>query len=505
MVSALSHVRRGCARLWRRFADSRIGYVDRVLILAVAAMALWPLVTFVYLACARMRYPYDIEWMEGGALEHVARILDGKNIYVAPSIEFTAYIYTPLYFWVCAAFAKVFGLQLFAMRLVSFLATLGNFALVGLIAYRGSRSRLGMLIASGLFAATFERSGAWFDLARVDSLALFFLLGGACLLLYSERHDVLAGTALAAAFLTKQSMLMVAVPVVAARLLNRQGRGRLTCPVTFAGLVGISVIVLELTSRHWFSFYVFRLPTMHPLEGAFWTAYWRQDLLGSVPFLVVAALPSWFHRWTRGERLLELALLSGAVLSSFSSRLHTGGYLNVLIPVFACLAWQSGAVAGRLVQPSSAGNLRRFVLAACVAQFALLWYPVAPQIPTVADRRAGDAVVAQLAAIPGPVLVPCQPHLARMAGKPGGGSHDQASFDVLRAVRAPEAGMLRQNITGAIVSRKYAAILVDGSWFPAELLTNYVRQTLVLDGFPNAFWPKTGSLVRPRELHIRRP
>src|SRR5262245_11397892 len=72
-----------------------------------------------YVTFKRARFPYDLEWMEGGALVHVARILEGSPLYVPPSLEFTPYIYTPLYWYVSAGFAKVMGLSLFTLRLVS--------------------------------------------------------------------------------------------------------------------------------------------------------------------------------------------------------------------------------------------------------------------------------------------------------------------------------------------------------------------------------------------------
>ncbi len=43
---------------------------------------------FVYLRIAflRLNYPYDVEWMESGPLEHVARVLHGQPLYVSPTI-----------------------------------------------------------------------------------------------------------------------------------------------------------------------------------------------------------------------------------------------------------------------------------------------------------------------------------------------------------------------------------------------------------------------------------
>jgi hypothetical protein len=94
----------------------------RVLEAALATAALWYLGSYLVVALARVAYPYDLEWMEGGVLEHVARVLHGQPLYVPPSLEFTPYIYAPLYYYVGALFAKLFGLRLLALRMVSILA-----------------------------------------------------------------------------------------------------------------------------------------------------------------------------------------------------------------------------------------------------------------------------------------------------------------------------------------------------------------------------------------------
>src|SRR4029078_10038342 len=118
------------------------------------------------------------EWMEGGALEHVARVLGGQPLYVAPSLAFTPYIYAPLYYYVAAPFAYLFGLRLLPLRVVSFAASLGVLALIAALIHGRTRSKLGALGGAGLFAALFDRTGAFFDLARVDALALFFTFLG---------------------------------------------------------------------------------------------------------------------------------------------------------------------------------------------------------------------------------------------------------------------------------------------------------------------------------------
>jgi len=109
-------------------------------ILALSALAY--LLLFLYLALRRLGYPYELEWMEGGTVDHVRRILSGQRLYVEPSIEFTPFIYTPLYFYTAALLAKVFGVSFFALRLVSFLSSIGCFVIIFQFVRRETRSLL---------------------------------------------------------------------------------------------------------------------------------------------------------------------------------------------------------------------------------------------------------------------------------------------------------------------------------------------------------------------------
>lgn len=172
---------------------------------------------FLVLAFFRIQYPFELEWMEGGSLDHVRRVLAGEKVYVSPSLEFVTFLYTPLYYYVSAAVAKATGVGFLPLRLVSFASTLGSFLIIFLMVRRETGSAFSGALASCLFAATFQISGAWFDLARVDSLFLFLLLAGLYLfrLSASPKSYVLAGALISLAYFTKQTAIIICLPVMA--------------------------------------------------------------------------------------------------------------------------------------------------------------------------------------------------------------------------------------------------------------------------------------------------
>src|SRR5260221_7420005 len=97
---------------------------------AALAVGLAYLGAYIAIALLRMRFPFELEWMEGANLGHVDRVLRGLPLYVRPGIEFTPFIYPPFYFVVAAWVAKLIGPGFLPLRLVSFLASLGCFGLI---------------------------------------------------------------------------------------------------------------------------------------------------------------------------------------------------------------------------------------------------------------------------------------------------------------------------------------------------------------------------------------
>src|SRR5207245_1002800 len=105
---------------------------DRTLpevVAAIAAVVAVVVVTAVMLR--RVGHPYELEWLEGGSVEHVQRVLHGRSLYPAPSVDFVSYPYPPLYWWASAGAASVLGVGFLPLRLVSLIASLATMALLG--------------------------------------------------------------------------------------------------------------------------------------------------------------------------------------------------------------------------------------------------------------------------------------------------------------------------------------------------------------------------------------
>lgn len=494
-------------RSWNGERAERLARLFRALAGVASAAAIG---LFLAVALARVGFPYELEWMEGGVLDHVARVAEGRPLYVAPSLEFTPFLYTPLFYWVCAPLVRIFGVELWVLRAVSISATLALLGLLGYAVSRDARDRVAGLAAAGLFAATFAASGGWLDLARVDALSLLLLFAGAWLLVRDERHDFVAGTLLAAAVLTKQTALVVAVFLCATRLVTGHGWGRARPSLVVSGWLAAAVVLLERSSSGWFLFYVWDLPRAHGMALPHAVDFWREDLLATVPFVLALALLHLASSTWGGATAGRWGAVTGMLVASWGARAHVGGWSNVLLPAYLALSWMAGeAIArvrpgdGTVPERAPAGSASWLVPALVLVQIAWLGYRPAPNLPTEADRRALGELVERLRSIEGPVLAPAHTQLGRLAGADAT-AHEMALIDVLRSDRLDVAHALRQDIRRALRERRYAAVVLDHEWWGRELRRSYRPLLPPPVGDPEALWTRAGKPTRPAQLWVPR-
>jgi hypothetical protein len=480
----------------------------------VRALALLAALGFIvaYLAVvqARIDYPFEIEWMEGGSSGHVARILAGESLYGPPTLAFTPFIYTPLYFHLGAWLSPVLGEGFFSLRLISCLASLACFALVAAFVQREVHDWAAAWLAAGVFAATFRISGAWFDIARVDSLFLFFTLAALHPLRFGSgwRAGALAGALAACAFFTKQTALPIFAAFALCAVFERNAKWSVFFGV-FAGLVVLVGLALNVASDGWFAYYVFELPGQHQARWNKLGEFWLRSMLVRVPVLAAAAIALFALDRSPGaasRRLFYACLAIGTLGTSMFSRVHSGGYLNVLMPAYAGLAILFGLGVAALLSENRVKRrpwLPLVVFGLCLVQLGMLRYDVSRQIPSERDRRAGERVVEIIRGFDGEVLVPYHGYLPELAGKSGSGQW-MAIADVLRGDEGRLEEALETEIRDAIITRRFDAIIVDrDDWYAQELATAYELSEDLFDD-RGTFMTRTGDRMRPEKVFVPR-
>jgi hypothetical protein len=455
-----------------------------VVTVAVGLVAAAPIAIYLWIALHRVGYGYELDWMEGGSVELAARIAHGQSLYVAPSLSFVGWAYTPFYYLLAAAVAKLTGLGFVPLRLVSLLASLGSMATLALIVTRETSDRVAGLVAAGLFAATYVLTGSWFDIGRVDSLFLALTLAA---LAYGRwAKGVHGGIALGMlaflAFFTKQSALFAVVPALAYLAAVRWRTG-VPALATLATLVVASTLILNATSHGWYLYYIYGELLHQPVVPQLWVQFWTKDILHHLwplAILVVGggAVLLWRERALPTKNAVYWVVAAAGLLgSAWVSRLHSGGYLNVLLPAYAAAALLAGLVYGALVRGRYGAVARPVLAAVLIVQLAMLAYPIGPQIPTVYDRAVGAQLIARLRALPGKVIVLRHPWYATMAGKTTSGQ-EEALSDVLRSADPRGATALRASLRNALNAQNIDAVVID---FPSDVrffgpeLTRYFR------------------------------
>jgi hypothetical protein len=486
--------------------DSGSARTFRAVLLGVALV--YPVV-YVAIALLRMSFPFELEWAEGGAVDHVRRIVSGQPLYIEPSLEFTPFTYTPLYFYAAAGFASILGVDFLALRLLSFLASLACLIWIYRIVRHGQQSRIPAVLAACLFAATYRQGGAWFDIARVDSLFLALVLGGIYALRLGAKPwwtGVIAGSLFALAFLTKQTALLIAAPMALALLITDRARF-FAFTGTLVVLVGGSTLWLDRLSDGWYRYYVFDLPRYHQVIGQLLRGFWVQDLLG--PFAIALVIGSiHFFAPARRERMrewaLDLGIAIGMIGAAYLTKIQNGSYDNLMLPAFAAGSIFFGLGLDALLEttphvtPSTRLRAERFVCFLCIAQFALLAYKPWIQIPNPRDRAAGEQIIASIRRVPGEAWVPSHGYLAVRAGKKHY-AHELALLDVLKTRDTPQLRRLLEKIRAAVRERKFAVIVLDHQLWLRDIVEPHY--TLVAQMFAadetHLFRPVTGYWTRP--------
>jgi hypothetical protein len=442
----------------------------RLLALLLAAASCIYIAVFFFVAFARDPYPLQLEWLECGVLDATARVLAHNQIYVAPTHIFVPYIYTPLYYYVSAALASILGLHFSTLRALSTACTAGCFLLIFYLARRFSGgSRHAGLLAAGLFAALYAAADSWYDLARVDML---FLLLTLVAIAFSYRgHAIAAGVLFGCAFQAKQSALLIGVFVLAHeyRRLPKLVAGLGTLAVVAGG----SSLLLNRISGGWYLYFTEFLPSHQGISLRGGAAFFGRDLLRYLlPALVLIAIHAAEMRKDRRTppeiRRFLLFVSIGAFLSSFGARLHSGGSVNVVLPLYAWIAVLFGvSLAPSRAETSAADpqdeTLHRrqaIALGAGLLQFLILAYWPGNYIPGPAAQREANAILDSLAKVPGNIYIFDNSADLLERGRTEFADTD-AVYDLLRADSGPAAQALRSDLDTAFRRGEFAAIVSD--------------------------------------------
>ncbi len=471
----------------------------------VVLAALAPIAVYVYIAFHRLDYPFELDWLEGGGVEITRRVMEGQSLYTGPTLAYVSYTYTPLYAWISAAVAEITGIGFLPLRLVSFVSSLVAIGALWRLTVDATNDRVAGAVAGGLFAGTYALTGWWFDIGREDSL--FVALTLVALWLGRRAQGARAGAAVGAlaflAFFTKQIGLVAVLPALVWLALIRPRAG-LAALAALAALVAGSTLLIDGLTHGWYGYYIVGELAGQPWDPRVWVGFWTHSLyrhLQPVTLMAVVALVGSTtvrsrslirERSHRGRALpailrarqgrelgvgYELTAAAGLLTAAWFSRLHTGGYLNVLVPAYAGCALIGGLAFARIRRFGALPALLVVVLV--LVQFAQLLTLPNHAFPHQSVRTAGAELIARLRSLPGPVLVLAHPWYATLAGK-GAFAQSDAIFEVLRSSDSRGSTYLRRELANSLDRHRIQAVVLDHpppKWLAPQLNREFVLKS----------------------------
>lgn len=398
--------------------------------------------------------------VEGPVIEMGRRALRGENPYPDPVTDrAVAFLYPPLGPCLLAVGFNLTG-DLTGARAVSFAAVIASAVALGLHLRARNGWRAGVIAALAWLGVLNTFCG-YFFLARVDAVAVFFLLTALCAGARAaasggERGLVFAAVLAAAALLCKQTAAAVVVGV-GVGFLRKSGPGAAIRYLSIVGAVtGTVLLTLHFASSGWSTRFLW-LPSGHPFQRQeFVLAIGRLVSIDSVMILTLAAF---------GLRRDELAWNVSTVLTAALSLVTAskwGGLTTALAPLYLLLLGTSGV--------ERVGAAARDATLRLVSAFLALFLPLAitgARVPQwgVADTgpvveellaRAGNTTRA-LSSARGRLLVNGTQDYALLAGR-------SADDDLHAALECDLGGYaVLTRLAAALERREYAVVVGSAS------------------------------------------
>ncbi len=453
--------------------DPSLELPDKV---AAAGKVLLVLFAFYYLAAffilglMMIFAPFECDWLESVHLTQIHRWLAGHPLYTAPSLEYTSTIYPPLYIYVSSFFVYLFGESYASARFVSFLSVIGTEVVLGAMVWKKTHSGFAALLAAGFYAGMYGVVSFFYTTARIDSLYVFLIL----LFFYTICIAVEKGgltimltvVAAVAAVLTKQTAVVVVFALCLWCLSLRNNHARVTVVLCTITVLASQMIPL-LTGNPWFFYYLYEVPSAHPILLNHLQDFLYQDLFKSLSAgLIVTAFTFYFlFKKPSGKReaFLFLIFFAAMMFAGLAPRIKIGGNVNNLMPIIAAIALCCGLAAALLQDAKGWLKVLPVILLICF-NIQIAYRP--PRIDSNLAARIHKETIEFFKTLEGPVFAPCHPYSAILAGK-NPSAFLGAIYDVSITPGKP-GEQLREELHKALKEKRFRTVVLNNGFFMQE-------------------------------------
>jgi hypothetical protein len=440
-----------------------------------AVFALGHLCFITFLWTNHISFPLNLEAMELLRLQHIQRILAGLPLYPAPSPDFIALAYNPLSYYFTIPFTWVFGANLWTMRLVAILGTIGCGLIIFATVRRQSQSTWWGLMAVGLFAAAYRVMDTYLDNAHADSWLLCTILLGCYVL---DRYRAIGWNCVGillfiTAFWFKQQGYLFAIAALL-WLTWREGR-RAWRYWLLAMIVGPG---LYLTMPDWvlgshFHYYTWQVPRQWVELTKSGLLHFLKYTIGNYPILLISSsllvapmfpLRQFWRRqfWSNHQPAIWYWMFPFALLSGLIAELTTGSNNNVLIPMGTWLILVGVLGFQRWANQAFGQRWGGHLLALSFSFAIFAYHPQSVIVSSQAPSTYQD-LLGYIRSLPGQVAAPGIGQMPE--GRPLFPSLHWVTFqDVLRGPGAPvNASELAQRLLKPALEPKQPAYILNNS------------------------------------------
>tara|TARA_Y100000589_G_C27140265_1_gene624333 strand:- start:700 stop:1626 length:927 start_codon:yes stop_codon:yes gene_type:complete len=303
------------------------------------------------------------------------------------------------------------------------------------------------------------------------------------------------------AFLVKQSALSIAPFLCLALYLKFQ---RTALLVGGGLLVSIFLITLgmDLDTGGWYSYYIFQLASEHKwITHRYWSFFTHDLLLWFFPSFLIIGSAIRGNQKVLSSSIYLLAI--GLFVCAYLSRLHNGGYVNVLMPAHLAIAMLTSRAVFEVFQAEKPG-LHAVTCLLIATQMGICVYNPLFYLPSQDDLFANRKVIHLLKKSPGEVWIPYHSYLAHMAGKPRH-SHILAMVDVKQSDGEGVAHAIENELLNKIKNQLFTLIILD-EWDRYEMgkafLSDKYEKIDMLFENKNTLLPKSGYRTRPQWIFL---
>ena len=318
---------------------------------------------------------------------------------------------------------------------------------------------------------------------------------------------LISGFILASSFLTKQTTLFICIPIFIYQI---YAFPKLSIFVIGSFILTLitSTLLFDFFSNNWYSYYIFIIPSFHEWLSEQWFNFWMFDIIKplfiafsfSVIYLIMGGV------FNKKQSAFWVSIFIGFIGGAYFSRLHSGGYDNVLIPAYIIISVAFGLGFNYLFKKAkkysnSYGTLEILIYLAIITQLLILFYNPITQIPKKTDIEAGNLLLEKLSEVNGEVYLPYHGYLSSLAGKTTY-AQIMAIIDLKRTNTIGNS-LITQEINEAINNKKFEMIVLDEPFFgefQTELEENYYYYGSIFQE-SDLFFPVTGARLRPNYIY----